>query len=152
MLSLLFTWPRVISINSMPIESPVKQQSGFTCILVIVDRFSKACRLIALKGLPTAMETAALFNIVFCNFGLPEDMVSDHGPQIIFCVCKAFFSFLGVTDSPQDSILRRMGRHRGKFMTFPENLLPWPPHLLEPFPGLGRIRPKLPPSACNWTH
>ncbi len=37
-----------------------------TCILVIVDRFSKSCRLLPLKGLPTAIETAEnLFNQVF---------------------------------------------------------------------------------------
>ncbi len=41
---------------------------GNTCILVTVDRFSKACRLVPLKGLPTAMETAAvLFNHIFRN-------------------------------------------------------------------------------------
>ncbi|KAK3543934.1 hypothetical protein QTP70_031846 [Hemibagrus guttatus] len=40
--------------------------NGFTTILVIIDRFSKACRLIPLKGLPTAMETAqSLFHHVF---------------------------------------------------------------------------------------
>lgn len=45
---------------------------GFTCILVAVDWFSKACRLIPLKGLLTAMETAkALFQYVFCNFFHP---------------------------------------------------------------------------------
>lgn len=32
--------------------------NGNTTILTIVDRFSKACRLIPLKGIPTAMETA----------------------------------------------------------------------------------------------
>ncbi len=31
---------------------------GYTCILVAVDRFSKACKLIPLWGLPTALETA----------------------------------------------------------------------------------------------
>ncbi len=55
---------------------------GFTCILVAVDQFSKACRLIPLKGLPTALETAeALFQHVFRNFGIPEDIVSDVGPS-----------------------------------------------------------------------
>lgn len=50
---------------------------GFTCILVAVDRFSKACWLIPLKGLPTAMETTELlFNHVFQNFSIPEDIVS----------------------------------------------------------------------------
>ncbi len=40
--------------------------NGNTCILVIVDRFSKSCLLLPLKGLPTAIETAEnLFNQVF---------------------------------------------------------------------------------------
>ncbi len=54
---------------------------GNTCVLVTVDRFSKACKFIPLKGLPTAFETAeCLFNHVFRNFGLPEEIVSDRGP------------------------------------------------------------------------
>ncbi len=53
------------------------------CILVVVDRFSKSCRLIPLKNLPTAMETAEqIFNHVFRYFGIPEDIVSDRGPQL----------------------------------------------------------------------
>ncbi|KAL0187811.1 hypothetical protein M9458_014910, partial [Cirrhinus mrigala] len=57
---------------------------GNTCILVIIDRFSKFCRLIPLKGLPTALETAEiLFNHVFRYYGIPEDIVSDRGPQFI---------------------------------------------------------------------
>ncbi|KAK3512423.1 hypothetical protein QTP70_009845 [Hemibagrus guttatus] len=52
-----------------------------TCIFVVVDRFSKSCRLIPLKGLPTAMETAELmFNHIFHYFGIPEDIVSDREP------------------------------------------------------------------------
>lgn len=57
---------------------------GFTAVTVIIDRFSKACKLIPLKGLPTAMETAnTLFHHVFRNYGLPEDIVSDRGPQFM---------------------------------------------------------------------
>ncbi len=37
-------------------DLPVSE--GNTCILVVVDRFSKSCPLIPLKNLPTAMETA----------------------------------------------------------------------------------------------
>ncbi|KAK3567220.1 hypothetical protein QTP86_014212, partial [Hemibagrus guttatus] len=71
-----------------------------TCIFVVVDRFSKSCRLIPLKGLPTAMETAELmFNHIFRYFGIPEDIVSDRGPQFISRVWKAFFSLLGVAVS-----------------------------------------------------
>lgn len=63
-----------------------------TCILVAVDRFSKVCRLIPVKGHPTAMETAeALFQQVFRNYNLPEDVVSDRGPQFISRVWRALF-------------------------------------------------------------
>ncbi len=68
-------------------------------ILVIVDRFSKSFRLLPLKGLPTAIETADnLFNQVFQYFSIPEDIVSDRGPQLISRVWKAF-SLLNVTVS-----------------------------------------------------
>ncbi|KAG1925135.1 retrotransposable element [Pimephales promelas] len=74
--------------------------NNHTCILVVVDRFSKACKLIPLPGLPTALETAeALFQHIFRNFGIPEDVVSDRGPQFISRVWKAFFNLLGVTVS-----------------------------------------------------
>ncbi|KAK3535798.1 hypothetical protein QTP70_021111 [Hemibagrus guttatus] len=52
------------------------------------------------KGLPTAMETAELmFNHIFRYFGIPEDIVSNRGPQFISRVWKAFFSHLGVAVS-----------------------------------------------------
>ncbi|KAL0194857.1 hypothetical protein M9458_008429, partial [Cirrhinus mrigala] len=79
-------------------DLPVSDEN--TCILVIVERFSKFCRLIPLKRLPTALETAeCLFNHVFRYYGLPEDIVSDRGPQFISRVWKAFFKLLGVTVS-----------------------------------------------------
>ncbi len=60
------------------------RSDSYTCVLVVVDRFSKACKLIPLPGLPTAMQTAeALFSHVFRNFGIPEDIVSNRGPQFI---------------------------------------------------------------------
>ncbi|KAI2661138.1 Transposon Tf2-6 polyprotein [Labeo rohita] len=72
----------------------------FTTILVIIDRFSKSCRLIPLKGLPTAMETAlALFNHVFRVYGLPEDIVSDRGTQFTSQVWKAFCRQLDINVS-----------------------------------------------------
>ncbi len=76
------------------------ESEGKTCVLVAVDRFSKACKLIPLRGLPSALETAEhLFQQVFRNFGVPENIVSDRGPQFIFHVWKAFFRLLGVTVS-----------------------------------------------------
>ncbi|KAK3528603.1 hypothetical protein QTP70_005000 [Hemibagrus guttatus] len=73
---------------------------NYTCIFVVVDRFSKSCCLLPLKGPPTAMEAAELmFNHVFRYFGIPEDIVSDRGPQFISRVWKAFFTRLGVAVS-----------------------------------------------------
>ncbi len=73
---------------------------GFTTILVIIDRFSKSCRLIPLKGLPTAMETAlALFNHVFRVYGLPEDIVSDRGTQFTSQVWSTFCKHLDINVS-----------------------------------------------------
>ncbi|KAL0203678.1 hypothetical protein M9458_001696 [Cirrhinus mrigala] len=89
-------WPHL----GVDFVTDLPPSDGYTCILVIVDRFSKACRLIPLRGLPTAMETTELlFNHVFRNFGLPEDIVSDRGPQFISQVWRSFFSLLGVTVS-----------------------------------------------------
>ncbi|KAK3568350.1 hypothetical protein QTP86_004951 [Hemibagrus guttatus] len=70
---------------------------GFTTVMVVVDRFSKGCRLIPLDGLPTAMQTAdAMFQHVFRNFGLPEDIVSDRGPQFTSRVWGALCAHLGI--------------------------------------------------------
>ncbi|KAI5616025.1 hypothetical protein C0J50_8520 [Silurus asotus] len=74
------------------------RSEGFTCILLVVDRFSKACRFVHLRGLPMALETAeALFHHVFRNFGLPGEIVSDRGSQFTSHVWRAFFQLLGVT-------------------------------------------------------
>ncbi|KAK3527495.1 hypothetical protein QTP86_023021, partial [Hemibagrus guttatus] len=67
---------------SMDFLTDLPDSGGFTMIMVVLDRFSKGCKLVPLKGLPTAMQTAdAMFAHVFRNFRLPEDIVSDRGPQ-----------------------------------------------------------------------
>ncbi len=119
---------------------------GNTCILVIVDRFSKSCRLIPLKNLPTAMMTAELmFNHVFRYFGIPEDIVSDRGPQFISHVWQNFFKLLGVTVSLSSG-------YHPQTNGLPANLLSRPPGLLEPVHWLGRVRPELPSTVIHWTH
>ncbi|KAL0161769.1 hypothetical protein M9458_045494, partial [Cirrhinus mrigala] len=78
----------------------VTDPNEFTTILVIIDRFSKSCRLVPLKGLPTAMETAlALFNNVFRVYRLPEDIVSDRGTQFTSQVWRAFCKQLDINVS-----------------------------------------------------
>ncbi|KAL0195339.1 hypothetical protein M9458_008911, partial [Cirrhinus mrigala] len=74
--------------------------NGQTTILSVVDRFSKGCRFIPFPKLPTAMETAeALCNSVFRFYGLPEDIVSDRGPQFTSRLWTSFFRLLGVNVS-----------------------------------------------------
>ncbi|KAL0148033.1 hypothetical protein M9458_056648 [Cirrhinus mrigala] len=71
---------------------------GNTCILVTVDRFSKSCKLIPLKGLPIALETAEhLFQHVFRSIWLLDEIVLDRGPQFISHIWKAFFKLLGIS-------------------------------------------------------
>uniref|UniRef100_A0A673XUG9 Gypsy retrotransposon integrase-like protein 1 n=1 Tax=Salmo trutta TaxID=8032 RepID=A0A673XUG9_SALTR len=73
---------------------------GNTAILVVVDRFSKSCRLLPLPGLPTVLQTAeALFTHVFRHYGVPEDIVSDRGSQFTSRVWRAFMERLGVSVS-----------------------------------------------------
>uniref|UniRef100_A0A3B3Q687 Gypsy retrotransposon integrase-like protein 1 n=1 Tax=Paramormyrops kingsleyae TaxID=1676925 RepID=A0A3B3Q687_9TELE len=74
---------------------------GNTVVLTVVDRFSKMCRLIALPKLPSATELAdVLIQWIFRYYGIPEDLVSDRGPQFTSHVYKAFCAKLNVSLSP----------------------------------------------------
>ncbi|KAL0181744.1 hypothetical protein M9458_024150, partial [Cirrhinus mrigala] len=85
---------------SIDFITDLPNSNGYTTILVIVDRFSKSCRLIPLRSLPTAMETALeLFSQVFRIYGLPEDIVSDRGPQFTSRVWQAFCKQLDINVS-----------------------------------------------------
>ena len=76
------------------------KSQGNTAICVVIDRFSKAGRFIPLPKLPSAFETASLiFTHVFRVFGLPQDIVSDRGPQFTSQVWRAFCRLLGATAS-----------------------------------------------------
>ncbi|KAK3574835.1 hypothetical protein QTP86_018424 [Hemibagrus guttatus] len=96
---------------------------GHTAVLVMVDRFSKGCKLIPLKGLPSAMQTAeALFLHVFRNFGLPEDIVLDWGSQFTSRVWGSLCARLGIGVSlssgyhPQSNAqVERLNQEIGRF-------------------------------------
>ncbi|KAK3544108.1 hypothetical protein QTP86_001806 [Hemibagrus guttatus] len=82
---------------SVDFLTDLPDSGGFTTVMVVVDRFSKGCKLIPLKGLPTAMQSAeAMFSHVFRNFGLPEDIVSDRGPQFTSRVWGSLCARLGI--------------------------------------------------------
>ncbi|KAK3510489.1 hypothetical protein QTP70_009154 [Hemibagrus guttatus] len=107
---------------------------GFTTVMVTIDQFSKACKLVSRKGLPTALETAiTLFHHVFRNYGLPDDLVSDWGPQFTSRVWWAFYAKLGINVSlslsyhPQSNgQTERLNQEIGWFLCSAEfELLPW---------------------------
>lgn len=73
---------------------------GNTVILTIVDCFSKAVHFIPLPKLPSALETATLITQhVFGLHDIPQDIVSDRGPQFPSRVWKAFCRALGASAS-----------------------------------------------------
>ncbi|KAK3556277.1 hypothetical protein QTP70_007055 [Hemibagrus guttatus] len=82
---------------SLDFLTDLPDSGGFTMVMVVVDRFSKGCKLIPLKGSPTAMQMAeAMFQHIFQNFGLPEDIVSDRAPQFTSRVWGALCAQLGI--------------------------------------------------------
>lgn len=85
---------------SMDFITGLPPSQGNTTILVIVDRFSKACRFIPLPNLPSAKETAEIVvEHVFRVFGIPLDIVTDRGPQFASRFWHAFCRLLGTTVS-----------------------------------------------------
>lgn len=73
---------------------------GNTTILTIGDRFSKTVYFVPLPKILFALETANLLVLhVFQLHGIPQDIVSDGGPQFTSQVWKAFCRALGTTAS-----------------------------------------------------
>lgn len=109
---------------SIDFVTDLPRSEGNTTILVICDRFSKSCRLVPLKGLPMAMETAqALFHHVFRVYGIPEDIVSDRGSQFTSRVWKAFCKQLDINVSltsgyhPQaNGQVERLNQELGRYL------------------------------------
>ncbi len=84
------------------------KSDGYTCILVAVDRFSKACKLIPLRGLPTALETAdALFhNLRYPGRCRPRPWATVYLP----CLEGFFQTPLSQSAPPQDITPRPTAR------------------------------------------
>ncbi|KAK3520320.1 hypothetical protein QTP70_021356 [Hemibagrus guttatus] len=109
---------------SMDFLTDLPDSGGFTAVMVVVDRFSKGCKLVPLKGLPTAMQTVeAMFCHVFRNFGLPEDIVSDRGPQFTSRVWGSLCARLDIAISlssshhPQSNgQVERLNQETGRFL------------------------------------
>uniref|UniRef100_A0A3B3SBH5 Gypsy retrotransposon integrase-like protein 1 n=1 Tax=Paramormyrops kingsleyae TaxID=1676925 RepID=A0A3B3SBH5_9TELE len=87
-------WSHVV----MDFITDLPRSAGKTIILTIVDRFSKMCRLVPLPKLPSAAELAdVLIQELFRFTGIPEDIVSDRGPQFASRVFREFCQKLNIT-------------------------------------------------------
>lgn len=68
------------------------ESQGNTTILAAVGQFSKSLHLIPLLNIPSVFTTAdLLFPHMFRYFGIPEEIVSDRGPQF---TSQVWFSFM----------------------------------------------------------
>uniref|UniRef100_A0A8C6LIV7 Integrase catalytic domain-containing protein n=1 Tax=Nothobranchius furzeri TaxID=105023 RepID=A0A8C6LIV7_NOTFU len=88
--------PRPWSHIALDFLTGLPPSKGFTTILTVVDRFSRACHLVSLKPLPSSAETAnLLIKHVFRLHGIPSEILSDRGPQFIARVWTEFATHLG---------------------------------------------------------
>ena len=92
--------PRPWSHIAVDFVTGLPPSEGNNTILTVVDRFSKAVHFIPLPKLPTALETSDLLvQHVFRLHGIPQDIVSDRGPQFTSRVWAAFCQALGASVS-----------------------------------------------------
>lgn len=72
---------------------------GYTTILV-VDRLSKGHCFFPFKLLPSALQAAeALFQFVFCVYGILKKILFDRGTQFVSRIWKSFHAKLRLTIS-----------------------------------------------------
>uniref|UniRef100_A0A8C7YG30 Integrase catalytic domain-containing protein n=1 Tax=Oryzias sinensis TaxID=183150 RepID=A0A8C7YG30_9TELE len=82
---------------AMDFITGLPNSKGKTVIMTVVDRFSKLAHAVPLQGLPSAKEMAVLVSKhVFRLHGLPQNIVSDCGPQFIASFWREFCKLLGV--------------------------------------------------------
>eukprot|EP00063_Salmo_salar_P006973 XP_013981808.1 PREDICTED: uncharacterized protein LOC106561928 [Salmo salar] len=117
----------------------------------VIEKFAhkKDCRTTFLFKHSTTTVTEAQFQQVFQHYVLPEDIISDHGPQFTSRVWKAFMEKLGTTVSltsgyrPQSNGQRdRTNQELGRTDQEPEESLPGLAGEVGPVPSLGGIRPE----------
>ena len=69
----------------------------FDCICVIFDRFSKMTHFVPCKKTITSEDTVKLFiDNIYRYHGLPDDIVSDRGPQFVSKFWQSLFKILQV--------------------------------------------------------
>lgn len=125
-----------------------------TVVLTVIDRFSKMAHFVALPiahfvalpKLPSAWETAeAVLVHVFRLHGLPQDVVSDRGPQFTSRFWKEFCRLLGVSVSLSSGFHPETNGQTKRYNHGPQvHHLPEPIQLVPAAP-LGGVCPQLSP-------
>ena len=73
---------------------------GSNCILVLVDRLTKTGHFTPCHGPPDAESTANMFmSTIVRQYGIPDQIISDRGPQFISKFWTRLFELLGATVS-----------------------------------------------------
>jgi hypothetical protein len=68
----------------MDVLGPLPLSSGYRNILVVVDRFSSFVRMIPLPKNYGARDICnALLSKVYCYHGMPQEIITDRGPQFV---------------------------------------------------------------------
>ena len=82
---------------SMDFITDLPKSGKFDSILVVADRLTKMSHFIACKKSTSAMETAnLLIDNVFRFHGLPDDIISDRGPQFTSKFWKSINDIFGI--------------------------------------------------------
>ncbi len=82
---------------SMDFITDLPLSDSFDSIFVVVDRLTKMAHFIPCKKTITGEETARLFlDNVYRYHGLPNDIISDRGPQFVSKFWKSLFAILKV--------------------------------------------------------
>jgi hypothetical protein len=82
---------------TMDFMTDLPECQGYDSIMVVVDRFTKMAHFIPCKKTITADQTASLFtDRVFRLHGLPDNIITDRGPQFVSALWNGFWKRLNV--------------------------------------------------------
>ena len=82
---------------SIDLITGLKKVKNYNAILMVVDRFKKMAKIIPCATTTTAADTINLFiSHVFSKHGLPQEIVSDRGPQFTSQLWEGILSALKI--------------------------------------------------------
>ena len=82
---------------SVDFVTQLPPSNGYDAIMVVVDRFTKYSIFIPCMTALSTLDTAQLFiDHVFSKFGLPQEIISDRGPQFTSRLWEALLPLLGI--------------------------------------------------------